>query len=352
MANALDAVLELRRQEQAQQEAQSQALTQAATIFMQARQLKQQEQLRKLELAQEQQKMLQEQNDPLNQLIKKAKAVEAAKSLGDRSLFDKLRGQSSQQPANPITQPIQSAEQTVGQPVIQDDALLYQAANEIDPMTEKPTARAEQAKATLELKKQKQAEIIKGPAEGAIGKISLAQESIKNINDIEKILFPDGTDESFDRGIAARGNMPGLVLPFFGKVTPRVAADNPLDNNQTENKRAELGQTFGRKIGSSLAARSLIQTGVASRPEEIQALYQQYAPNFFSSPKSAREGLKELRKFYEDYLTNALPEKRLEKNSKADSKKLDINKAKEFLNKSNGDKNKARELARQEGYEF
>ena len=54
-------------------------------------------------------------------------------------------------------------------------------------------------------------------------------------------------------------------------------------------------------MGAALSGRQLIQTGVAARPEETQRLIQQFAPNLFSNPKSALNGLNELEVFYKNY---------------------------------------------------
>lgn len=129
------------------------------------------------------------------------------------------------------------------------------------------------------------------------GKIALAQESIKNIQDMRKILFPSGTPESFDRNAAMKSNMPliGGAMPFD-----------------------EQGQTLQRKGGASLAARQLIQTGVAARPEETKNLYKQFMANAFSNPKAAHAALDELEKFYNSYLGTTDPTNMFHGQARAD----------------------------------
>lgn len=144
----------------------------------------------------------------------------------------------------------------------------------------------------IELERQKKA--IQGPGAES-GKVALAQESIKNIEDVKKILFPTGKAESFERGIAFKSNLPGNTVPILRNIMPDVA---PL---------SEKGQEVFRKMGASLSARQLIQTGVAARPEETAKLVAQFAPNMASNPKAALDGLNELQSFYEEYLNTVDP---------------------------------------------
>lgn len=129
-----------------------------------------------------------------------------------------------------------------------------------------------------------QAALEKKQASGAgaeAGRIALAKESIGNLKDIKKILFPDGTPESFKRSIAAESNI-------FGGLS-------------------EPAQNVFRKAGASLAARQLISTGVAARPEETEALRRQFVANIKSNPHAAYQALDELERFYGDYLGVADP---------------------------------------------
>lgn len=130
-----------------------------------------------------------------------------------------------------------------------------------------------------------------GIPSGEIGKVALAQESIKNIDDIKKILFPTGEAKSFKRGVALGSNVPGATAPLIGAVIPERA---PFANKNM--------QDVFRKMGSALSGRQLIQTGVAARPEETIKLVNQYAPNVFSNPESSLQGLNELQEFYKNYL--------------------------------------------------
>ena len=113
------------------------------------------------------------------------------------------------------------------------------------------------------------------------GRMALAKESQKNIQDIKNILFPDGTPESFMRSIAAESNI-------FGGFS-------------------EEAQNVFRKAGASLAGRQLISTGVAARPEETEALRKQFVANIKSNPQAAFNALNELQNFYGEYLNTVDP---------------------------------------------
>jgi len=108
----------------------------------------------------------------------------------------------------------------------------------------------------------------------------LAKESIQNIQDIKKILFPTGKARPFKRTTAFASNLPECSLP----ILPSRGWD-----------KAE--QDVFRKMGAALSGRQLIQTGVAARPEETQKLISQFAPSVGSNPEAALAGLNELENF-------------------------------------------------------
>lgn len=155
------------------------------------------------------------------------------------------------------------------------------AVSEIDPLT----GDVKMKNVGLEQQIKRNESIQKGAGAEA-GKIALAQESIQNIRDMKKILFPDGTAKSFNRMAAGKANLPIIGGPL------------PFD---------EEGQTLFRKGGAALAARQLIQTGVAARPEETKALVRQFMANSASNPKAAFKALDELENFYGSYLGTTDP---------------------------------------------
>lgn len=147
-----------------------------------------------------------------------------------------------------------------------------------------------------ELNLLKEKEIIQGVSGEVGGRIALAKESIKNIQDVKNILFPTGKSESFKRRIAFGSNLPGGTLPILAQ----------------RGWRQEEQDVF-RKMGAALSGRQLIQTGVAARPEETAKLVAQFAPSVGSNPQAALNGLNELEEFYKSYLKQTLPEERFKK---------------------------------------
>jgi len=143
----------------------------------------------------------------------------------------------------------------------------------------------ENPEAALEQKKQEK--LGEGIPTSEAGKFSLAEESIRNIQDIKKTLFPDGTPASFKRTTAFASNLPGGSLP--------VLASRGWGKAE---------QDVFRKMGAALSGRQLIQTGVAARPEETQKLISQFAPSVGSNPEAALAGLNELEDFYKSYMGN------------------------------------------------
>jgi NACalpha-BTF3-like transcription factor len=117
------------------------------------------------------------------------------------------------------------------------------------------------------------------------GRVALAEESLKNIDDVIGILFPSGRAKSYKRLIAAGSNIPLSGLPL---IPSNIGFKNPQD--------------VFRKMGAALSGRQLIQTGVAARPEETLKLVRQFAPSGLMSSESALQGLRELKDFYSNYL--------------------------------------------------
>ncbi len=142
-----------------------------------------------------------------------------------------------------------------------------------------------QAQLRQKIEETKATELAKGITPDKAGLYNLAKESIKNIKDIKKILFPNGQAKSFKKTTAFASNLPGGSLPGL----PSRGWG-----------RAE--QDVFRKMGAALSGRQLIQTGVAARPEETQKLISQFAPSLGSNPDAALAGLNELEDFYKNYI--------------------------------------------------
>lgn len=341
MANALDAVLELRRQEQAQQEAQSQALTQAATIFMQARQLKQQEQLKKLELAQEQQKIDAAKNDPLRQILEKGKLYEARKNILEGGGGDIL---ANQPPIDPISNPIGSAQQTVAKG--NAEPLIPDKINSMGVPTSFLNPAAERKKNELELEKSRALAEEKSEIPTAQQKNDLqaVENQIANINNVKKLA------EKIPAG-RITGSLSGVVSSITGgeyqTATREYLKERPA--MAVSLYRALTGDT--RLSDADAKGRALPLLWHPTESSKIRDLsFERINKALEARKKLISEGrykVDENGQFLtpiEDVLAEA--EQPLKKKS------LDVGTAKEFLKKAGGDKNKARELARQEGYEF
>ena len=224
-------------------------------------------------------------DSPYNDLIEKAKAVEAAKSTGNRTLYDSLIGGQSSSQSN-----------------IASDGLT---APEIDPFTGKESTRGLQQKLQNDIFSKQQEEAALPEKAADAGKSTLAKEAIQNIRDIKKLLYPSGGADSYQRGIATGSNLPGVRLPLVGRITPNVRPDNPFTGK--DDLAAQNAQDVYRKLGTAFSGRQLIQTGVAARPEETQKLVEQFAPGLFSNAQASLSGLDQLEKFYIDYLSRVRP---------------------------------------------
>lgn len=130
------------------------------------------------------------------------------------------------------------------------------------------------------------------------GKLQLAEESIKNIQDMKKMLFPDGTPDSFKRQAAYS------MRPFPFK--------KPIPNSYE-------GQTLFRKGGASITGRQLIQTGVAARETEHEEIGKQFIADAFSNPRAAFDSLSELEDFYSGYMQKADPSNLFHNAGRADT---------------------------------
>lgn len=184
--------------------------------------------------------------------------------------------------------------------------------------------RAEQRKVQQDIDKEERSlelarkkEIIKGVSGEVGGRIALAKESTKNVEEIKKILFVDNLETGelkMNRGLAFLANIPMGQLPILGRMIPDVApqyfASIPWLTG-VDSKDIAAAQNLYRKLSAIISGRQLIQTGVAARPEETARLVSQFSVNSFSNPDAAMAGLNELNDFYKDYITETDPAFRL-----------------------------------------
>jgi len=128
------------------------------------------------------------------------------------------------------------------------------------------------------------------------GRYVLANESIKDVQEVRDILFPTGEESSFRRDVAA-----GI---------------NPFDKDTQE---------VSTKVARMLSAKLLLQSGVAVRPEELTTQAKAYIANWKSNPKVAMENLDSLANFYSQ-ITNIAREKGIQ-----DVYSLSLNKTTQFV---------------------
>jgi hypothetical protein len=124
------------------------------------------------------------------------------------------------------------------------------------------------------------------------GRYVLANDSIKDVNEVRDILFPNGKTSSFKRDIAA-----GI---------------NPFDKDT---------QKVQTRVARMLSAKLLLQSGVAVRPEELATQAKAFIANWKSNPDVAMENLDSLANFY-DQITTIAREKEIPEAS------ININKSK------------------------
>lgn len=289
MASALEAVLALKANEQAQQEREAQQIANAFQIFQNARQQAQANQFAQLQLkaglAEKGLKLNQDGSfsrdesllSPIDKLIETGKAATAEKAIyeagGPTPSIFKGGVQSNQSVVSPAS--ISSPNNVSGQDIVVEKYDEFGRPKEF-----------------IDISAKKKAKVAEGIPADKAGLYGLSKESIGNIDKIVDTLFPnkeaktlEERAKSFDRGAAFQSNTPNLKLPLGMQIGPDFIA-------------TEKGQDVYRWASTAVSAKQLIQTGVAARPDETRKLVQAYIPSGVSSSKSSLKGLKELQDFY------------------------------------------------------
>jgi hypothetical protein len=167
----------------------------------------------------------------------------------------------------------------------------------------------DKAKAGIVQSAQTQGKVNEMGYEGAgsdlAGRVTLAQEALVEIPKLRKKLFPGGTPQSYNRNLALAANLPGLRVPFFGRLTPATRPDNPFD--PTDSQAASDAQSVNRMVGTSLEGRYRTSTGASGREDEIQRLVEQFGPRYTSGDQSAWDALNQLESYYSKYIKNVDP---------------------------------------------
>ena len=252
-------------------------------------------------LALEEAKMRMEQENPVYQFLEQGKIAQALKTRADLGEdISRFAGIFGEQPSGVMPSGIMdvSPQDYTSAPIVpigtQDiSGDLYAPEFEITPFGKvKPkggvlkSRKVEEETLKRKIEETKQLELAKGIPTSEAGRVALAEESIKNIQDVKRILFPTGEASSYRRWTAYGSNPILNWLPGVPQFFPY--RQNPQD--------------VYRKMSAALSGRQLIQTGVAARPEETARLVSQFAPTGIAQSQSTLKGLEELENFYKNYI--------------------------------------------------
>lgn len=132
--------------------------------------------------------------------------------------------------------------------------------------------------AKKEIEKMAERDIVSGEN---VGRVVLANTAVKDIEQAKNILFPTGKPESFRRDVIIKSKLPitGGTMPFDKE-----------------------SQEVSSRLRNAIAAKVLLQTGVAARPEEVDNQYKAYIANWQTNPKAALDQFNRLQEFYISYL--------------------------------------------------
>lgn len=233
--SVLDSVLQYKARKEAQEAQAAQAIPQAVQAFITGRQEAQNNQLKMLSVQAElagkglkltPQGIMRDESltSPLEQLVSQSKAAEAAKTMGNRPLWESLTGQVSQQvPQQPQATGVQ------GQQLAQSSSLIDQMqAPEVDPFTGKPTTRGIQQEASNKITEQKLAQEAKSQVPTAKMREDLqsAESQLQMLTDLkeEAKKTPSGyagIGSSIASFFTRGGNIPGT-----GKAVENVKVYN------------------------------------------------------------------------------------------------------------------------------
>lgn len=234
--------------------------------------------------------------DPTAQLIKQAKAAEAAKTLGNEQLFNQLRsgggfGQPQAQPQDVSggALPQRQFGQFRTEPTAQDQAAQQSLAGPGDliPGGIKKDAFGRflptQAKSVSGIKREAIAkkEVSGLPAESA-GKATMLQQATTDLDTVEKLLFPGG---KFSRKLAFQSNVPGSNAPLIGGLIPGAVPFNT--------KAIKINSA----MNNALEAKLRIETGAAATEPEFNRLKQRFGIGGTDTEESAKDKLIRLRSF-------------------------------------------------------
>jgi hypothetical protein len=159
----------------------------------------------------------------------------------------------------------------------------------------------EERKATVEegiqadVAKQKALEKGKGLSVETGGKLAMVIGGLKDLKEVRNMLFPDGTPQSFKRGLATVSNIPLSRAPILGAVIPESLPDSPFWRNASEK-----GQGIYSRLQNAVAAKLRVETGAQANPSEVENILRRFGVSGASSPQAAFDALNRLEDFFNE----------------------------------------------------
>ncbi len=250
------------------------------------------------------------QQDPIAQFLQRGKVAGAIKSIsdvgGDVSQFRGLFGGQPTQ-AIPTAQPI--APTGAGIQPITPTAGVEPVAPQLRPTTfertplggiratkferiatqEELDKEAERDARAAGIKKQVLDKLKGLPGESA-GKLTMIQQALRDLGDVEKLLFTEEGKGELIKGLAAAANVPAGRAFGIGRIIPDVS---PFGGIETRTKARQINS----KLNNALEAKLRIETGAAATQEEFDRLQTRFGITAFDTTASAKDKIKRLKEF-------------------------------------------------------
>ena len=264
--------------------------------------------------------------DPLQQFLQQGKVAQAIQNIsaagGDVSQFQGIFGGGARVQA-PAAQP--SVQPTVGVPSVSAGipqigggpsiqptvpevrptkfeiekrplspqfGKLIPTAFEKIPTQEELDKKAEQDARTAGIKKQVLDKLKGLPGESA-GKLTMLQQALFDLEDVEKLLFTEGGKGELIKGLATVANLPGGRAFGIGTLIPEIT---PFGGERTRT----LARQINSKMNNALEAKLRIETGAAATQEEFDRLQTRFGITGFDTTASARDKIKRLKAFFKN----------------------------------------------------
>jgi hypothetical protein len=117
------------------------------------------------------------------------------------------------------------------------------------------------------------------------GKLAMVKQAKGDIQEVRKMLFPDGTPKSFKRGLATASNIPGSRAPIIGAIIPQALPFH------------EGAQKIYSRLQNAVAAKLRVETGAQANPAEVENILARFGVTGTSNPEAAFDALNRLENF-------------------------------------------------------